>query len=319
MKYYWVQNESNPEFDDWTNSNITISEIKIGWITQANNDTQVTTDNKFIDSSKIKILDLKTNIHKNLSKLIMWQNKSDSEVSSNITLIQNDFNNWFNDWLVLKWWDVIYIKDKDIKIDCWNVCKISWKKTIIVENGNLIINSNMYYENNKSILWIILIWNTSSWDKSQLKISEHITNWVWVVYSEWPVLSVSSNNSNNIYYWGNTSEDDLINQLHWKWSFATRNTVWWSIKALDIKTSCPYWTPDYEKNSCTLEKAQWYDLIYLRRYATEADWVTPINSNSKIAWYWDSNLITAPNNLDAPLIIDYDPNLQNNPPYGFWN
>lgn len=359
FKYYWVH-EVDDFYDDTLyneDSWIIFSEIKISWITQSNNvnwgldwEWAITLDNSsFIDFSEITLLDLKTTINKNVSLLIKWEDISAATVPpENSVILINNFSN-FNDnqWLVLQQSDVLYIKDRDVNIDCWSVwCWISGKKTIIIENGNLTVNSDLYYTDNNSILWIILIWNESSWDTSQLRINEKNTNWVWVVYSEGPIVSV--NNAWEIYD-GSSVWENLINQLYWKWSFMTRNTVWWSILDLDIKTSCPYGTPDYEQLSCTQEAAQAYDLIYLRRYArvdgrtyyeTENTpmWVddhkVPLHYDTKdvkIAWWceiiswWNSitgcnsNLITQPDEYDTPLILDYDSNIQLNPPYGFEN
>jgi len=353
---YWVHNDThfndthfngNSYYDG--NSSIAFSELQISWISQTNNYSNTsddwtwsnTTDNsttKFEDFSKITLFDLKTDIHKNVVNLKKWQNLTEASLSSKDDII-SDFDNFYNNWLVLKLWDVLYVKNRDIIINCANnSCAIDGKKTIIIENGNLTINSDMYYSNFNSILWIILIWNSSSWNKSQLKINENITNWVWIVYSEWPIVSI--NDSWTIYNWNNVWSN-LVNQLHWKGSFITRNTVWWSIN-FNSQTSCPYGTPDYEKD-CTQKKAQAYDLIYLRRYVRvnkQSNYWTIYNPmwDNKVPLYyntkdikisgwriiykewdmdsWDWNLIKS-NNYNAPLIIDYDSKIQSNPPYGF--
>ncbi len=349
--FTWTDPSSDPDSLNNTyydsDSSIVFSEINISWLTQTDNKTwneswtwAVTTDDStYNDFSKITLFDLKTDIHKNVESLLRWVNVDNYIPENNIII--NDINSFDSNY-TLPWSnDILYIKDKNVTISCTGDCQISGKKTIIIENWNLKINSNMYYskEDSSSILWIILIWNSSSWSKSQLQINENITNGVWVVYAEWPVVSI--NNIWTMYDWSNVW-NNLVHQLHWKGSFITRNTVWWSIKDLDIRNSCPYWTPDYEKSSCTQEKAQAYDLIYLRRYARVKDtyyWVVsdkdgkvPLHcdiKDIKVAW-WDefkswscdfyddttSNLIPS-SNYDAPFILDYDPNLQVNPPYGF--
>ena len=348
LKDFWVHT-----WTDFLNSNsysndssIIFSEIDINWITQSNNNwtTQwfwaTTTDSAwtiFNDFSKIKSFDLKTNINKNVSKLLWWYNKDDWIVAwGNITIndLSSDFT-WVAWWLLLNGWKSIYYKDTDVKINCSGNCKISGNRTIIIENWNLTIDSNMYYEDKNAILWIILIWNESNWNVSQLRINENITNWVWIVYAEWPVVSVNS--FWNIYDWSNIWEN-LFNQLHWKGSLATKNTIWWSIKS--IQWECPYGTPHYE-NWCNQENSQAYDLIYLRRYARVDnsayswstnpmwDWKIPLHSDSEtiiISWNievtkdsinsWDSDLIKS-TNYDAPLIVDYDSRLQSIIPLWF--
>lgn len=361
---FWVHNISHFTNNNlyWTVSNVIFSEIEISWITQTNNTLwhstwswAITTSNStFNDFSKITLLDLKTNVHKNLINILKWSNKSDWDISNDITLNQADLDNFgtFNKWLSLQWWNVLYINwnnNYDVELDCWTdlnwkkkPCRISWKKTIIIENANLIIDSDMYYDSNNinSILWIVLIWNDDNWNSSQLRINENITNWVWIVYAEGPVVSV---NSSGVKYDWNNIWDKLINQLHWKWSFITKNTVWWSITNINSRTSCPYGTPEYEDNiNCTQKIAQWYDLIYLRRYArvdeayysaTSPMWDTKVplhydTKDVKIAWWititsswsmdtWNSNLISDNQNYNSPFILDYDSKIQSNPPYVF--
>lgn len=354
FKSFWIHEIDDFKYDNNynTDSSIIFSQIKIWWITQSNNilwttdwEWAITTDNStYNDFSKITLLDLKTNINRNISLLLKWENLSDATVWSNGSEIDiYDFSNFnTNQWLVLQNSNVLYIKDRDVNIKCSNnICWILGKKTIIIENGNLTINSDMYYADNNSVLWIILIWNESNWNTSQLKINENVTNWVWIVYSEGPVVSVNS--FWEVYDWYTVGEN-LVNQLYWKWSFMTRNTVWWSILDLNIRTSCPYGTPDYEQASCTQEKAQAYDLIYLRRYARVDElkyyWTknnpmwdnkVPLHYDSrdvKIAWgitiysdstmdSWNNNLIKASSEYNAPLILNYDSNIQSNPPYWF--
>lgn len=332
-------------------SNITLSEIDIRWITQTRTTTlwtsawswAVTTDNAtYKDISSIKLYDLKTQVNKNVEKILAWSDKTKWTEWSN-TITSFDFSiQW---WLKLNNNNIIYFKDRDVTIDCSNTCNISGKKTIIVENGNIILKDNLKYSDNNSILWIILVWN-KDWSKSQLRISEEITNWVWIVYSEWPIVSVNPWNT-KLYDWTNTSNTNLVNQLYWKWSFASRNTVWWSIK--DNKWVCPYWTLEYNKTTCTIEKAQWYDLIYLRRYARINAWLywitwiwpmwdskVPVNLDKiaiKTAWghlyskvvSWNSTKTTwnlpepEKNNLNAPLILEFDSKIQTSPPPWFSN
>lgn len=338
LSLYWIYDESNLDYsnDDW----IIFAEIDIKWITQTNNalwdqnwDWATTTDNNtYDDFSKIELIDIKRDINKNVTDLVRgieWINSEEKDY----TIQSFNFNDIpDNSWVKLKWWDVIYFKNKNISLNCWETlenCEISWKKTIVIENWTLTINSDMYYKNSSSILGIILIWNTSNWDKSQLLINEEITNGVWVVYSDGPVMSV--NKLWNKYYTDReVSEWKLKNQLLWEWSFITRNTVWGSIKS---DWECPYWTPHYE-NWCDLENSQAYDLIYLRRYATSSSWnlLIPVSTPAKIAWWIeiDSWWINKDANLEnlweeeltkwnktSPFILKYDSRIQTNPPYGF--
>lgn len=349
---YWIHTAS--DFSNSSsynsNSNIIFAELDIRWISQTRNTTlgnsdwawSVNTDNSIKDFSSITLFDIKSEIKKNVLNLLKWQDSSKWKVNWWHTLT-NLTNFPADKWLNLQNWQVLYFKDTDVKIDCSGTCEINWKRTIIVENGNIFLNSDMKYSNKDSILWFILIWNTSNWNKSQFRIAEKITNWVWIIYSDWPIVSVKNDNS-LIYDGTNISNNSLWNQLYWKWSFATRNTVGWAIKA--NTWNCPYWTPEYQSTNCTVEKAQSYDLIYLRRYwridksyysvtnNPMGDSKVPLNldkiniqtagwdSYSKIVW-WISNKtpwnLNKPSNYNpnSPLIIEYDSNLQTNPPIWF--
>lgn len=349
---FWIHSPS--DFSDSSlynsNSSIIFAELDIRWISQTRNSTlwtsnwawAVNTDNSFKDFSSISLFDVKTEIKKNVVSLLKWQDSSKWKVAwwytlNNLTIFPSD------KWLSLQNWNILYFKDTDIEINCSWVCEINWKKTIIVENGNIFLNSDMKYSNKDSIIWFILVWNSSNWNKSQFRIAEKITNWVWIIYSDWPIVSVKNDNS-KVYDWSNITNTSLWNQLYWKWSFATRNTVWWAIK--NNTWNCPYWTPEYQSSACTVEKAQSYDLIYLRRYwriDKSYYWVTnspmwdlkvPLNldkiniqtawgdSYSKISWWISTktnwNLEKPVNyNPNSPLIIEYDSNLQTNPPIWF--
>lgn len=326
LTYYWVVDEENISYSDDTE--IIFSEIDVKWITQTNNElwaddwtNAVSTDNStYDDFSSLSLLNIKTTITHNVTEILKWQNLASAEIE-NYTLNSFNFAS-SSEWLKLQNSDIIYFKWTDLVLDCGLECEIDWNKTIIVEEWTLTIKSNMYYADADSVLWIILIWNTSNGNYSQLRIDERITNWVWVVYSDWPVVSVDSNWT--IYDWNNWWAGKLKNQLLWEWSYITRNTVWWSIKS--DNWDCPYWTPHYE-NWCNQEIAQAYDLIYLRRYAVKNN--IPLFAPVKITWnrvfddLWDiswgsSNLTQLDDSsLKSPFILKYDSRIQTNPPYLF--
>lgn len=332
-------------------SNVTLAEIDVRWKTQTRNDGwiawwtwAVTTTSNLKDYSTISLYDIKTEINKNVDNYLNGLNRNTWIVAGWVELNLTSFTTTpANTWLSTQNWQILYFKDTDVTINCSWDCDISGKKTVIVENGNIFVKSNMKYNNNNSIIWFILIGNKDSGSKSQFRVSNNITNWVWVIYSDWPVISVD--NSNNIIYDGSSVPNTkLANQLYWKWSFATRNTVGWAIK--NNAWFCPYGTPDYKKTSCTIEKAQWYDLIYLRRYTRMNANVYGVTNNPmwdgkvpanidvvsvKTIWWdsysqvvgWISNLTTwtlpkpSKMNLNAPMIIEYDSKLQSAPPLCF--
>jgi len=333
-----------------TGSSVVLSEVDIRWISQTRDKKwgtawgtgSSTTDNKFIDTSNITLFDLKTNINKNVATLLAWVDRSISTPTNPTITNLSDFTNAPGTKLQNN--QVLYFKDIDVTIACTSSpCTVTGKKTIIIERGNLFINSDMQYATN-SVLGIILIGNTANGSKSQLRISEEITNGVGIVYSDGPIVSVK-NDGQPIYTWSNLNANSLLNQLYWRGSFATRNTVGWSIKG--NQWFCPYGTPDYNNTStCTMQKAQWYDLIYLRRYGRTSqddlgvtnnpmsdkmvplgidkklikiaggDSYSQVSSNSSTKSQWNLPK-PSKNNYNAPLILEYDPQIQTNPPLGF--
>ncbi|EKE28506.1 MAG: hypothetical protein ACD_3C00051G0009 [uncultured bacterium (gcode 4)] len=343
----WTQDIINDNDTYNSNSDIIFAEVDIRWISQTSNVWALTnatwavttssTETKFNDFSAITLYDLKTNINQNVAQIMAWKERKDS-IDSIVgwTATVNSLENIWK-WLLLENDDIAYFNNTDVIIDCnsWWACNLWSKKTLIVENWKLTIKSDIAYTSNNAVLWIILLGET------QLSISENITNMAWIVYSEWPVVSV--NGAWTIYDWVNITEASLLNQLYWKWSIASRNTVWWSIKEPAV---CPYWTEEYQ-NGCNKDNAKKYDLIYLRRYARVNQDLYGITTNPmwdaiapykvpfwvdkvavKIAWWttiklnWAWSIAwTLPKpakpNPNAPLIVEYDANLLNNPPYWF--
>ena len=240
----------------------------------------------------------------------------------------------------------MYVKDTDVVLDCGSVCEIDGKKSLIIENGNLFIKSDMKYANANSVLGLILIGNKDG-TKNIVRISENITNGVGVLYSEGPIISAKSNGT--LYSGSNIGELDLLNQLYWKGSFATRNTVGGSIKNTP---DCPFGTSEYLAGNCNADNSKTYDLIYLRRYGRIAESGIGVTNNSmgdtrvpfglkegatvktaggRVMTYeapatvnFGSATLPVPqarsgnvNTYNSPLILEYDAKLQTNPPPGF--
>lgn len=238
-----------------------------------------------------------------------------------------DWTSW-KDILLWSSGSVIYYKTNNlVKIEKTSTNKIwvNWKRTVIIKWANLYINSNLYYANNRSNLWIIVL-KDESWNWGNVLIDNDLTNIVWTIFAQWSVFS--SSNWVDILS-SNSSLWLLKNQLHIYWSIFSENTIWGSRLATP---ACPYFV---SKSDCDLNKAQQYDLNYLRRYFVWLSWL-PYNW-WKVSWWWtctspvvawncswlDSDLskirlITTSNiNLEPyaayPVIIEYNPASQNNP------
>lgn len=284
-------------------------------------------------------------IKKNIEKTLKWVDRSNiSFLSRSIS----DFSVISADKKITQWnKELYYFKDKNVIINCSSSpCNINKNITLIIERGNLIIRSNMKYSDNW-ILGIILIWNKDG-TKSQVYIDEKITNWAWLLYTDWSVQSVSSGTTNNIYNSSNINEH-WLNQLYWKGSFLSQNTIGWSLTW--ATTKCPYWTSEYNNCNSTLI-ARKYDLLFMRRYKLidgeayywiTSNWGTVFNINQVPLWVSNQNIciswnrcfiqfgnslaISSPpdgsyvdsSNIKNAFIMDYDQGIKTNTPIGFDN
>lgn len=223
-----------------------------------------------------------------------------------------------------------------------NTSEIIGKNNIIVKWWNLILNSDMYYGEN-SMIWYYVFRDSSNMKNGwNVYINENITNAVWILYSEWSVMSI--NNSNNkIYDWKNAWPNDLLKQLLWYWSIFSKNTVWWTINYLnnqdDLSLSCPYWTDAYIASSwnistaeCTEVEANRYDFSLLRRFQSRVGYDGNCNgSYYAINWNWNKidnafiqwktcfdstsgyNYLRKTDNYKSSFVVEYDSRVQSNP------
>lgn len=317
------------------------TQLKIRWISQLSSNTNAAwikandwTNNTDIKDnfSKISKLDLKTTINKNVNALLKSVNRKSiwySSVSFNLSSINGQ------DKDIVSWSKKIYYyKDKNVTINAWANFINNKNITIIIERWNLFIKWDIDYQN-WGMLWIILLWNIDG-TKSKVFIDEKITNWAWIIYTDWTIQG-SYNNSwtdENIYTASNIN-DRWLNQLYWKWSFLSQNTIWWSIGT----AKCPYWTTEYISKTCNTNIAKKYDLLLFRRYSL-IDWakyywitsaVSPFTTTSlpfwsktgrvKISWWREYSALSSPalwyiaasanwtyqdKNISNSFILDYD-------------
>lgn len=170
--------------------------------------------------------------------------------------------------------NILYFKDTDVTINCGWECWISWRKTIIVDWGNLTLKSDLFYNDITSdILWLIVLnpgYNNPNLpndqrEKGNLLIHESVSNWLWVVFTEGSIMQV--NDLWEIYWTLELPKNwELHNQLLWYWAIASRNTlkvdhaiVWTDISSLSwnnpshkaiLTKMCPYGSIWYEKSDC---------------------------------------------------------------------
>lgn len=218
----------------------------------------------------------------------------------------NDLNNLSsNNWVsllnntVLYYWGLPSDR-KIVNLWNWGNLNFNWNKTIVIEWGNLYIRSNILYSNlNSDVLWIIVL-KDEAWNWGNIYIDPSVTQIHSILYADKSVISYDWVNELD---W-NTSFNQLKNQIYIFWSLFSENTIWGS--RLSTPT-CPYYLTSW---TCDLVTAQKYDLNYLRRYYlvdTDTDWIP-----DSPAWSWIQ--VKGWDLAKYPVIIQYNPTIQSNPP-----
>lgn len=194
-----------------------------------------------------------------------------------LTNIRKNAQWYINTWSV---WDVLVKKDNDYILNSWP----NDKNIIIVYWKDLIIGGNIEKESWKLKVIIALKDKDNNW--WNIYIKDNVTNINSIIVTDRSIISWDK----NIFYTDNSSLNK--NQLYIKWSVISHNTIWW---ASDIEWfKCPF----YITNSCDYTKSKRYDLNLFRNYINEGvRWI-------KSDWI-DSQY---------PFIIEYDPEIVNNPP-----
>jgi len=291
--------------------------IKITGNTSSQN-VQELLENQFTDDVRI-LWDLtkstfKKDIERQVYSVIRNQ---DPKTTGGLSISSSDLNqpswsaNRYDIWNTgsrgssLFWDKVLYFWDGSTVI-LNGASNIEWEKTLIVENADLYINSDIENTDNDGVLWIIVI-------NGDILIDNRVTDIHATMYTNQSILSTTFaiyNNSTNNYLDGIAELNQLSNQLYIRWSVFSENTIWWSRKAT---AECPYYV---SLSECVdVLTAQAYDLNYLRRYfmrdllpAGAPDWVVDTPS-------WDQSRANGQSGFEEyPVIIDYNPLIQTTPP-----
>ena len=263
-----------------------------------------------IDSSKQR--DITTdqdkdinNIEWNIDKAILRKNirSNVSDIINNIA-IDNDTNVEYTDrkliWDKYIYFDLSNDTDKIINL---NVSNLEESKTIIIKWWNLYLTcdtSPVKCWTSWDNLPGIIVLKDENWNWWKLYIDPEISKIDAIIYLDKSILSY--NDPNNWGFWeispNNWGTSNVLNkQLYIHGSLFSENTIWWSYLADPI---CPYYL-GYTNNICELDESQKYDLNYLRR------------------WFEDPDNLIDDSLWEYPIIIEYNPQLQINPPEIFNN
>lgn len=198
--------------------------------------------------------------------------------------------------ILTRWWvstssKVLY-SNWDYELSSWP----SWKDTVIVK-WNLKITWNLAKESWK-MHWIIVL-RKHNWEWWNVFIDDNVDFVAATIFTDWWLISWDW----TTYYADN--ENLATNQLFIKWSIIVNNTIWWSYKQ---KPECPYIV-----TSCDFDTAKRYDLNLFRHYIKDVSWTGFTNN----VLYWYEVDLSRDWYSTSPLIIEYDPDMQSNPPSGF--
>jgi hypothetical protein len=242
-----------------------------------------------------------------------WQNQNISSISSMESRTQIRKNAYTYTSSMTKWQIVNWVRYEEWNVAIWGETWDLNYETLVVKNGNVIINWNLNTNNNK-LLWIIVIKDgysvTEDWENSwNVYVTPEVQNINAIIYADWWLISVQDYTDNKVTFYDIDStarSQQLWRQLYMNWSLFTRNTIWWAVltNQTDWKYTLPWWTKTTEFNL-----ALQYDLNYVRRWkgsCGDAWWVKP-NQTPEECIYAE------------PFIIKYDPRVQTTPPKLFEN
>ena len=197
---------------------------------------------------------LRSDIQRNAINLIKWMNSGEK------------VNN-------------IYYVEWDVSIGG----EISDYETIIVRNGNIFIESDLYATSEK--LGLIAIKDSGYDEKNDFNSMWNIYIWKNVenitanVYADGALRSAKSDGTSY-------TDGELSKKLHLLWTIFTRNTIWWAVNTW-TDFILPGWSTTTDVNL-----AKVYDLNYIRKSDICGD--------------------------DYSFLIEYNPKFQLNPPIGFF-
>lgn len=259
--------------------------IKIVWNTNSKYSDEIIEGEEWKNYSLVWNLDkayMQQFIRKNAYSVINTVTPDNwSNSITNLDLSNNEF--WVELWEnILYFWKLWWA---NVTID--SLINYSWKKTLLIHGWNLYIRNNIVaYNLSRDILGIIVIQDQegNGW---KIYVHPDVTRLDAVMYADKALLSYDGSELSPL-NWGTSSY--LGNQLFINWSIFSNNTLWGSVNNI-----CPYFIAD---SDCDSNTSQYYDLNYLRR------------------WYankYDSSYD------DYPIIIEYNPLIQNSPPPLFLN
>lgn len=245
-----------------------------------------TTSSSTINNSQIKIAWIVNNNKNNFSVVdnssinYIW-NVSKLDV---YTLINKNVSIFRNAWTWSVW--TLYMT--------WNYTLTtwpSWINTVIIDWWDIVIWGDI--SKTPWTIKTIIALKKSDWTKWNIWIKNNV-QFIWA--------SLITNRSILSWDWINYYADtnSAPDQLFIKWNALSYNSIWWSSNTV---FTCPY----YITTTCDLLMARRYDFNHIRSYINWVRWNgvnwTTYWVNMSLKWY-----------TNAPMIIEYDSDIQKNTP-----
>lgn len=249
--------------------------------------------------------------------ILFSRNIAPDNGSKTITVLNGSNPGWGKELSnVLYFWNLSGAK---VTLGNGSDVQVSGKKTILIIWGNLYIKNNIYYNSLANDMLGIIVIKDAEGNGGNIYIDPSITNISGTLFAEKSLISYNG----TIELDGNTSISTLKNQLLIYGNVFSENTIGGSRKTTP---QCPF----YITSSCTTAIAQKYDLNYLRRYYLVNN-LYPYGNGIVIGW-WTCNgtstcslhnwnllqtktfTTTSSQYASYPVIIEYNSNIQKNPP-----
>ena len=242
----------------------------------------------------------------------------DPEVGTDNQAIDFD-NSWFDDE------NVAYVLDRDVVITNSGapLNLPSGQNTLVIQNGNLIIEDDLGYASNNDSFGFILINDSIEPEPAtgNIFIKDDLTQIVGTFFAEGGLISIPD--SLIVVDTGDVTLADSDNgdpnnskQLIIEGTMLTHNTLGGGIFQLTSNAYITPWETTPDAGADAQARATRYDLHFMRAYSAEFDAADPPNQTNTADCYPGSNPFGCyPNN--AATIVRYDGKAVKSPPPGY--